>query len=385
MDHELICTWLGLPAKTWPPDHYTLLGLQPGDADCERIEQQVHERLARVRCYQLSHPGPATEAMNRIAQAFMCLTDRQAKRTYDAEHFPHLPPPEEPAPSAGTAQTAAQPAPARAAVLTPPAAPPARAAGKTADVSLDTGVVAPVQTQVDWKNDTPQPVRLLAPRAQLPPLDVSANGEPAPAAAVQPASHEDVASTPAAGVPRARPADPVLKKARSSPEARRGLWTRRAVLERILVTRRLLRAWERVGKYAGKPRRKLTRTPEETELTRLLTRIEENLQGFPPVLGQPGQPGYRLLALAQDEDPVAEFNNLGADEREALARDWLAGHTFLTSHRDFLRQQVKALRRQGWSECLARSLRASLNDHAGWVCFGLLLVIGLFLTVALLS
>ena len=67
MDHELICTWLGLPGKTWPPDHYTLLGLPPGETDCARIEQRVHELLARLRCYQISHPGPATEAMNRLA------------------------------------------------------------------------------------------------------------------------------------------------------------------------------------------------------------------------------------------------------------------------------------------------------------------------------
>src|SRR5262245_61779708 len=81
--HEIICTWLGVTAERWPPDHYALLGLDRGEARADLIEQHVHERLAKVRCYQLSHPAQATEAMNRLAQAFMCLTDAEAKRAYD--------------------------------------------------------------------------------------------------------------------------------------------------------------------------------------------------------------------------------------------------------------------------------------------------------------
>src|SRR5688500_2240961 len=85
MDRELICAWLGLPADAWPPDHYALLGLERGAGDAARIEQEVHERMARVRSYQLSHPESATEAMNRLAQAYACLTDPQAKAAYDRE------------------------------------------------------------------------------------------------------------------------------------------------------------------------------------------------------------------------------------------------------------------------------------------------------------
>src|SRR5437016_14590192 len=83
MKSDQIYTWLGLPAGAWPPDHYTLLGLSPGERDVARIEQHVHDRLAKLRCYQLSHPDQATEAMNRLAQAFLCLTDPAAKKAYD--------------------------------------------------------------------------------------------------------------------------------------------------------------------------------------------------------------------------------------------------------------------------------------------------------------
>src|SRR5207249_1460504 len=94
------------------------------EADCARIEQQVHERLARMRCYQCSHPGPATEAMNRLAQAFICLTDPEAKRAYDAKCFPHLVarPASPPAPAA---QPQAEPPAQGVATLPPPSPAPA--------------------------------------------------------------------------------------------------------------------------------------------------------------------------------------------------------------------------------------------------------------------
>ena len=87
MKPDLICEWLGLPAGTWPPDHYRLLGLEPGESDPERIERSVHERLDTVRRCQMAHPEQATEAMNRLAQAYVCLTDPAGKRAYDAVLF----------------------------------------------------------------------------------------------------------------------------------------------------------------------------------------------------------------------------------------------------------------------------------------------------------
>src|SRR5437763_5577934 len=87
MSHELICSWLGLPPGEWPPDHYRLLGLEPGESNTELIEQRVHQRLDSVRCYQMMHPEQATEAMNRLAQAFVCLTEPAAKKVYDAALF----------------------------------------------------------------------------------------------------------------------------------------------------------------------------------------------------------------------------------------------------------------------------------------------------------
>src|SRR5579871_6469340 len=82
-DHELICSWLGLPAGAWPPDHYRLLGLEPGEGDTALIETRVHERIDSVRRYQMRYPEQATEAMKQLAMAFDCLTDPAGKRSYD--------------------------------------------------------------------------------------------------------------------------------------------------------------------------------------------------------------------------------------------------------------------------------------------------------------
>jgi DnaJ-class molecular chaperone len=83
MMHEQICQVLGLTAEAWPPDHYKLLGLKRGEGDQQIIEQRVHERMRQLRTYQLSYPDQATEAMNRLAQAYGCLMDPAARQAYD--------------------------------------------------------------------------------------------------------------------------------------------------------------------------------------------------------------------------------------------------------------------------------------------------------------
>jgi hypothetical protein len=367
MDHQLLCTWLGLPSANWPPDHYTLLGLRPGESDCARIEQQVHDRLARVRCYQLSHPGPATEVMNRLAQAYMCLTDSQAKRAYDAEHFPQLAAPPSPAAVPITARE-----------------PQARIATHTADApdgsSLDTAVLESSHTQIDWR-EAPPPVRATA---EDPPPPVAAAPGEAPAVRVVTAEQAPPPAPPApaaSGALKSQPVDPVFELARSSREARRGLGTRRGLYERIVTTRRLLRAWNRVGKYLARAKRRLTRRAEEVELTRLLTRINDLLADFPPLLGEPGKPGYRVVVLAHDDQVVRMLNGLDEPQREALALDWAAGQALLLAHRQFLLQELQRLRRQSLLGRMIRRLEAALHDHPVLACLALLLVIGAALAV----
>src|SRR5438270_10198750 len=88
MSSELICSALGVSPDRWPPDHYALLGLPVGDVDPAAVEERVLARMERLRKYQLAHPDAVTDAMNRLAQALVCLTDPAAKRAYDASLKP---------------------------------------------------------------------------------------------------------------------------------------------------------------------------------------------------------------------------------------------------------------------------------------------------------
>src|SRR5262249_10321535 len=98
MSIELICSALGLRPDRWPPDHYTLLGLPPGEVDAVQVEERVLERRERLRPSQLAHPDPVTDAMNRLAQALVCLSDPAAKAAYDATLRPTAAPEAPPTP-----------------------------------------------------------------------------------------------------------------------------------------------------------------------------------------------------------------------------------------------------------------------------------------------
>ncbi|MBM4068561.1 MAG: hypothetical protein FJ271_06400 [Planctomycetes bacterium] len=346
MEHQPICKWLGLPTDSWPPDHYSLLGLKSGEGDVALIEQHAHDRLAKLRCYQLSHPEQATEAMNRLAQAFMCLSDPASKREYDLQRAGLR--------AGSAAATTGESTSATVAV---------------ANVSDDTAVGP--KTQVDWRQ-TPPPVRGPALMAAT---VASANEhvdqpETACAAATETvaAPTRIPASTPASvpDVPIGQAVSPPPECPATSFDARRGLGTFPALIERIDLTRQLLIAWDKAGRYLNRPKRRLSRDSEQIDLTRRLEQIHDSVARFPPIVGKPGQPGYRVVAMARLEMTALMFGMLDAQQREALARDWLAGRVVLLEHRTFLLREFKARRRLSLFRRGFRACRAFINDHPGW-------------------
>jgi hypothetical protein len=178
--------------------------------------------------------------------------------------------------------------------------------------------------------------------------------------------------------PPSEPADPVLEAAQSGP-ARRGIATKRALYRRITRMRRLFRTWNSLGKYLSSPKRRLSRSADGPELVRLLDEITALLRGFPPLLGEAGQPGYLVLALAQ-VDTVKVFQSFSPHQREALTRDWRAGVKLLLAHRDFLRQELRALRKRPFRQRLFRAAWSLLTDQPGAV---LLLLALLAVNIAL--
>jgi hypothetical protein len=179
------------------------------------------------------------------------------------------------------------------------------------------------------------------------------------------------------GVPL-EPADPVLDAAQSG-AARRGIGTKRGIYQRIAHTRRLLRLWNELGKYISQPQRRLSRTVDGPELVRLLDEITHLLGSFPPLLGEAGQPGYLVLALTQ-VDTIKVFQSFSPHQREALSRDWGAGLKLLTAHRDFLRQELRTLRRRPMRQRLLRASWSLIVDQPGTV---LILLALLAINVAL--
>jgi hypothetical protein len=343
MTHDLICSWLDLPAGCWPPDHYTLLGLPPGETDPALIEQHVHERMDRVRRYQLSKPEAATEAMNRLAQALVCLNDPTAKRAYDTALLP-----------AG-------------AVVAEPQVVPAVPVPEGTGLSWVFGNWTPTPpappaengTQLDWQTAPPPP--------RTTPV-----GDTAPS---NPTLSETVPPPAAPTVPPPEPPDPLAVAARSA-EARRGLATKRAFYYRVVRTRRLLQAWEAAGKYLASVSWSPARPAEATDMMYQMQAIRELLRTFPPLLGETGQPGHYVLTLARQQAVVPALQLYNEHQRELLARDWKHGRDLLRHHRGFLRQQLQAMRRQSRFRRQVRAVRDFFWDHIGMV---LVLLAGLSL------
>lgn len=326
MDSKIICKWLSIEA--WPPDHYALLGLKPGEEDASCIERQVHERMAKLRCYQLAHPEEATEGMNRVAQAFICLTEALSKADSEASQKNKA---------------------------------PGRANAGAAGVETQKLKKSKRHTEIDWR-DTPPPVRVVA----------QTNTE-----TVGPILRSKPAAETVPELPVYRPVDPVMAFAQEAPEACRGLGTLPALIERINLTRKLICAWSQAGKYMSNANRKLTKASEEIDLTRRLNKILELAVDFPKIVGHPGQPGYRVVAMARLEMTSQMFKMFDQDQRAALARDWESGYRVLLSHRRYLRSQFKGLRRRGFMQLIVKAIRSALNDHPIWVGTGVFLVIAL--------
>ncbi len=291
MNGDLLCRWLGLAGKHWPVDAHTLLGVPPGETDLVRIETCVQKRMASLRCYQITHPEEATEGMNRVAQAFVTLSESAVK--------------------------------------------PAQSMNDT---------VVGNSTQLDW-NSAPPPVR---------------REEPAPS--VAPRRSDSTRET-------------ITSLARESPEAKAGLTTLQAVEERIAQTRGLARILDKVGHYFKDPKRPLA-PAEERDLTAHMEALFDVMEEYPRFVGQPGQPGYRVVALARLQMTAQMFQALDRKQRALLAKDWRVSRQLLMTHRQFLDERLATLKA---TSPIFRWLQAGgmfLWDYRYWFVAGLGTVAG---------
>ncbi|HET6879304.1 MAG TPA: hypothetical protein VFI31_04085 [Pirellulales bacterium] len=78
--------WLGIPEGQRPPTHYQLLGISPDEQDRDVINAAMVRHSAYVRTLQVGrYSEEATQLLNELAAAKICLLDPVKRAKYDAE------------------------------------------------------------------------------------------------------------------------------------------------------------------------------------------------------------------------------------------------------------------------------------------------------------
>jgi len=90
--------WLGIPSDQQPASHYRLLGLEQFESDAKVIESQSLNQIAEIRNHQIGeHSEQASQLLNELSRARICLLDPDRKAAYDSElaatQLPLSPPP----------------------------------------------------------------------------------------------------------------------------------------------------------------------------------------------------------------------------------------------------------------------------------------------------
>jgi hypothetical protein len=376
----LLCTWLGLPKNAWPPDAWTLLGVPREVCDQSVIEKRVQQCMCTLRNYQLSYPEEATEGMNRLAEAFITLTETCTK------------------------SKSAAPVVAAPVVAAPVVAAPQVTQKMNGAVAKDE-TATPEKTKTDWRAEPP-PVRQEAAGALEPPpvrQDVAASLEPPPvrqevAESPEPImEEEDKNEKVLIAKPFAPPSKPIRRTieqalvrelAEHSEEATSNLATLEAVIDRVDRTRVLLHVWDRLGKQLKGTAKKVSAKESDLFASRL-DKIARTIQAYPPFLGQPGKPGYRVVVQARLRMPLVMVRGMSDEQREELLFDWRAGREVLLTHRKYLHRLFKSMRHRSAIGLFLHAIRAMVNDHpiptlAGVVLL-LIVIVGLVCSLRLWS
>jgi formylglycine-generating enzyme required for sulfatase activity len=90
-------SWLGIPTKNQPPNHYRLLGIELYEANPNVIESAADRQMAHLRTHQGGkHAAESQKLLNEVATAKVCLLNAAKKAAYDevlrAAITPEMPP-----------------------------------------------------------------------------------------------------------------------------------------------------------------------------------------------------------------------------------------------------------------------------------------------------
>ncbi len=76
-------TWLGIPPKDQPPDHYRVLGLNRFEADRDVISNAADRQMAHVRNVGCHREQEQAAILSRLSTARVCLLDDAKRQQYD--------------------------------------------------------------------------------------------------------------------------------------------------------------------------------------------------------------------------------------------------------------------------------------------------------------
>jgi hypothetical protein len=380
VDHTKLRTWLGLPPGQWPPNHYILLGLQPGQCDPATVERLVLARMEKLRAHQLLNPELVTEGMNRLAQALICLTDAGSRTAYDAELGISPPPP----PSVGSRlQLVRTQKPARPLLGPSPMVMPVEvkipgfplaAEGQASEASR--AAQEPQQVEVaelvevaEKENDSAVPKRRPKPGTAEPKPatprskkldDMTAYPLVVDAQLVAPPPENGIVD--AVVVPQP-PAAKVVVAEFAAPE--KDHWqpaSRRELIARIVHVRRMLEVWDQLSLVFDDPTEPIDHPLPALTLLEAAAEGRRVLRASSDLFDRFQRPGSSVAALLLQVHPLGVLRILSPEQREELALDWREGETLLVREQARLRQLMRSGRptRGRWHRALekARSIVA---------------------------
>ena len=333
MSQEKLRGWLKLPDGPWPPNHYALIGMKPGEGSPVEIESLVLERLELLRRYQLPHPDEATEGMNLLARALDTLTDPEERLKYDAKLGLKAPARvEEPAPLVhDTLNT-----------LFPGLPPLPSLTGRRPFVFDEEPIL---------------PEAIL-----LPEVEYEANIDDEPEFLDEPA-------LPAAILLPVPP--PIARlddsKAREERRSLRPKSPKREVYADLARVRKVLRIWERARPLFGDVEQTFLRRTEMLALMSCLAELRPLLSTVPDLIATGRRPGAIVAALARQRLMFDTLRSLLPDQREALAKDFRGAHYRLAGYYDELRDEVSRMNQQTWMRSTGRPMLRYLANHPEWL------------------
>lgn len=355
MRWELLHEWLRLPPGTWPPNHYTLLGLDTSETSLEQIESHAMERMERLRRYQLIHPEEVTEGMNRIAQALVCLSNPQSRIAYDRTIG--LTAPDEPDSSSPSENlttptfTTTSPNP-KSLVTTAPSAEHPIAELANSPNTHDGNLPVNSQTVSENNKDSPDD----ADDGMLPIIlleeDVATGSAPSPEALSnsQPLPHV------------------VLLPSATSISVHRNEH-RRPLYTRIVLLRRALHHWKSLEPFLADPNYALSRHTDAMVMVEHLGQIYRLLPALIPWIGNDRQPGYLVALLARQPLAAQMFRSFLPSQRQTLAEHWKNGYAYLLELYRKSRRELRRATAKGWWRRTVKPAVRRLWMDPEWILF----------------